>query len=135
MHPNNLTDYAPEVKAKAYDVAMVAQNATEQATAIVLGKRIKMVVAAEKGKSIEAAQKKPLVNEATKEKIAEAAKAVGRAAVDVAATKHPAGMAVKAAVEATGMLDSKETKKTRTRSMPKTKTKEKAKSKEVGMEM
>ena len=135
MHPENLTDYAPEVKNKAYDIAMVAQNATEQATAIVLGKRIKMVVAAEKGKTIEAVQNKPLVSKATMESIAEAAKAVGRVAVDVAATKHPAGMAVKAAVEATGVLDSKETKKTRTRSMPKTKTKEKTKSKDVGVEM
>ena len=72
------------------------------------------------------------------EKIAEAAKAVGKVVVDVAATKHPAGLAVKTAVEAIGVLDSKETKevkKTRTRSMPKPKTKAKEKSKDVGMEM
>lgn len=138
IHPDNLTDYAPEVKAKTYDIAMTAQNATEQATAIVLGKRIKMVVAAEKGENVEVEQKKPLVSEATMEKIAEAAKAVGKVAVDVAATKHPAGLAAKAAVEAIGVLDSKETKeakKTRTRSMPKPKTKAKEKSKDVGMEM
>lgn len=48
MYPENLTDYNQAVKANVYEAAMNAHNVAEAATAIVLGKRIKMTVAAEK---------------------------------------------------------------------------------------
>ena len=108
MHPENVTEYNPAVREKVYEAALNAHNVAETTTAIVLGKRIKMAVEAEKAQA-------PTI---TKEQVKEAARKVAvkaaEAVLEAAAEKHPAAAAVNAAV-----------KKTRTRSKAATKAKEK----------
>ena len=114
MHPENVTEYHPAVREKVYEAALNAHNVAETTTAIVLGKRIKMAVEAEKAQA-------PTI---TKEQVKEAARKVAvkaaEAVLEAAAEKHPAAAAVNAAV-----------KKTRTRS----KAASKAKEKDQGLEL